>query len=182
MIICLMAGIQVVILSDDVPRVRRSTWIANAAGRSRAAIASQKNIRSKITWPKKTTNSLTLSSSFPLALSLVLPLPLPGSSSFFSRILLPLHISLSFCPQIPSLGLVHNLLWMVSFLSLCEFCYYMQIPPFPANLAIVLVYSQWRPSGTTPTPGLSFLSAHLFVDDRLSRALFGCSTSCSPPL
>jgi len=61
MCICAVVWLVAVILSDDVPRVRRSTWIANAAGRSRAAIASHKNIRSEITWPKNTTNSLTLS-------------------------------------------------------------------------------------------------------------------------
>jgi len=34
MIICLMAGIQVVVLSVDVARVKGSTWMANPAGRS----------------------------------------------------------------------------------------------------------------------------------------------------
>jgi len=54
MIICLMAGIQVVMLSVDIPRVRRSTWMANAAGRSRAAIANQETTSDPKLHNKKT--------------------------------------------------------------------------------------------------------------------------------
>jgi len=60
MIICLMAGIQVVILSVDVPYVKGSTWMANPVGWLWAVITSQKTSDLKV-HDQKTTDSITLS-------------------------------------------------------------------------------------------------------------------------
>ena len=81
----------------------------------------------------------------------------------------------------PTQGSHNSLLWMVIFLLLCGFCYCMQILLFLTNPATALVCGWWRPLDIALTSGLSFLSAHLFEDDRLLRVLSRFPTSYLTP-